>query len=109
MIQGKPPVWETENWEQKLGVPNVAMHTQEMARGKGIDSWTSISQPAAVQHEAQPAEHLALAESIAAVDRLPHPLCHRFVVSHGFLPMASPIVVSNVAIDSKMDNLDIGG
>jgi len=37
MIQGKPPVWETEGWEQKLGVPNVAMHTQEMARGFKVD------------------------------------------------------------------------
>ncbi len=37
MIQGKPPVWEAQGWEQKLGVPNVAMHTQEVARGFKVD------------------------------------------------------------------------
>ena len=37
MIQGKPSVWETGGWEQKLGIPNVAMHTQEQARGFQCD------------------------------------------------------------------------
>ena len=29
MIQGLPSVWETGGWEQKLGIPHVARHTQE--------------------------------------------------------------------------------
>ncbi len=33
MIQGQPSVWESGGWEQKLGIPNLAMHTQEQARG----------------------------------------------------------------------------
>ena len=33
MIQGQPSVWESGGWEQKLGIPNVARHTQDMARG----------------------------------------------------------------------------
>ncbi|MDA0256160.1 MAG: DinB family protein [Chloroflexi bacterium] len=33
MIQGKPSVWESGGWEQRLGIPNVAGHTQEQARG----------------------------------------------------------------------------
>lgn len=37
MIQGQQPVWETGGWEQKLGIPNVARHTQEQAKGFNVD------------------------------------------------------------------------
>lgn len=33
MFQGKPPIWESGGWEQKLGIPNMVMHTRESARG----------------------------------------------------------------------------
>ena len=37
MIQGKPSVWESGGWEQKLGIPNVAQHTQEQAKSFTAD------------------------------------------------------------------------
>jgi hypothetical protein len=37
ICQGKPTVWESGGWEQKLGVPNVMGHTTEMARGFKCD------------------------------------------------------------------------
>ncbi len=32
MVQGQPSVWESGGWEQKLGIPNVARLSQEVAR-----------------------------------------------------------------------------
>ena len=37
MLQGKPPLWESEGWGEKLGVPNVMGHTNEQARGFSVD------------------------------------------------------------------------
>ena len=37
MIQGQPSVWESDGWEQKLGIPNVARHTQEQAKAFTAD------------------------------------------------------------------------
>jgi hypothetical protein len=37
MLQGQPSIWERDGWGEKLGVPNVARHTQDVARGFKCD------------------------------------------------------------------------
>lgn len=37
MIQGQPSVWESGGWGEKLGLPNVAQHTQEQAKSFTAD------------------------------------------------------------------------
>lgn len=37
MLQGKPTLWDTGNWGEKLGVPNVATQTTEVARSVRVD------------------------------------------------------------------------
>jgi uncharacterized damage-inducible protein DinB len=37
MIQGQPSIWESAGWGEKLGLPNVAQHTQEQAKSFTAD------------------------------------------------------------------------
>ena len=91
MLQGQPSVWERDGWEAKLGIPNVAQHTQEMARGFKGDL-------AALQ----PYKEAVFASTQAYLDSLSEADLDREIDGMGEQPTAVADVITNALVGNNL-------
>ena len=91
MLQGQPSVWERDGWEGKLGIPNVAMHTQEMARGFKGDV-----------HALQPYKEAVFASTQAYLDSLTDADLDREVEGGGGGPMTVVDAITNALVGNNL-------